>query len=138
MPDELTTVEVEEQVADTPVFNPDSILDSVKKDLGIKFDYINFDPDIIMGINTAFSVLTQLGVGPKAGFSITDRSTEWSEYLLNDPRLNMVKTYVAKKTKLFFDPPTNGPLSEAFNKTLNELEWRINVAVDPEEENNNG
>lgn len=138
MPDELTTVEVEEQVADTPVFNPDSILDSVKKDLGIKFDYPNFDPDIINGINTAFSVLTQLGVGPKAGFSIIDNTTTWDEYLLNDPRLNMVKTYVSKKTKLFFDPPTTGPLSEAFNKTLSELEWRINVAVDLGEDINNG
>lgn len=138
MSDELTTVENEEQVTDTPVFNPESILDSVKKGLGIIFSYTEFDSDIIMGINTSFSVLTQLGVGPAEGFSISDNTTEWSDYLSNDPRLNMVKTYVTKKTKLFFDPPTTGPLSEAFNKTLNELEWRINVAVDPEEETNNG
>jgi hypothetical protein len=116
--------------------NPNSILDSVKKDLGIMPDYTHFDPDIIMGINTAFSVLNQLGVGPDNGFSISDNTSLWTDYLPDDPRLNMVKTYVAKKTKLFFDPPTNGPLSEAFNKVLSELEWRINVAVDPKQEEN--
>lgn len=115
----------------------DSILDSVKTDLGILPEYTHFDNDLIMGINTAFSILTQLGVGPAGGFRITDDSTTWQEYIGDDPRLEMVKIYVAKKTKLFFDPPTNGPLSEAFNKTLNELEWRINVAVDPGEETNN-
>ena len=98
--------------------------------------YTEFDPDIIMGINTSFSVLTQLGVGPVNGFKISDNTTTWDDYLPDSPKLEMVKTYVAKKTKLFFDPPTNGPLSEAFNKTLNELEWRINVAVDPGEESN--
>lgn len=113
----------------------DSILNSVKIDLGITPDYTHFDDDLIMGINTAFSILTQLGVGPKAGFSISDNTAVWTDFLPEDPKLEMVKIYVAKKTKLFFDPPTNGPLSEAFNKTLNELEWRINVAVDPGEDN---
>ena len=113
----------------------DSILNSVKIDLGITPDYTHFDDDLIMGINTAFSILTQLGVGPKAGFSISDDTAVWTDFLPEDPKLEMVKIYVAKKTKLFFDPPTNGPLSEAFNKTLNELEWRINVAVDPGEDN---
>lgn len=111
----------------------DSILDSVKKDLGIVPEYTHFDPDIIMDINTAFSILTQLGVGPKAGFSITDNTAVWTDFV-TDTRLEIVKTYVAKKTKQLFDPPNTGPLSEALNKVLNELEWRINVIVDPEEE----
>lgn len=111
----------------------DSILDSVKKDLGIVPEYTHFDPDIIMDINTAFSILTQLGVGPKAGFSITDNTAVWTDFI-TDTRLEIVKTYVAKKTKQLFDPPNTGPLSEALNKVLNELEWRINVIVDPEEE----
>lgn len=46
----------------------DSILVSIKKLLGIAADYTHFDPDIIMHINSAFSVLTQLGVGPPEGF----------------------------------------------------------------------
>lgn len=116
---------------DTPVFSPDSILDSVKKDLGITVEYTHFDPDIIMGINSAFSVLTQLGVGPDNGFYIRDRSAVWTDFIPDDARLEMVKTYTAKKTKQFFDPPQTGPMASALDQVLKELEWRINVAVDP-------
>ena len=42
----------------------ESILTSIKKLLGIAEEYEHFDVDIIMHINAAFSVLTQLGVGP--------------------------------------------------------------------------
>lgn len=115
-------------------FNRASILDSVKKDLGIMPDYTHFDPDIIMDINTALSILTQLGVGPSQGFSIEDNTAEWDDFIPDSPTLDMVKSYVSKKTKQLFDPPNTGPLSEAFNKVLDELVWRINVAVDPKKE----
>ena len=114
-----------------PVINMDSILDSVKKDLGIMPDYTYFDPDIIMGINSALSILNQLGVGPSEGFAIRDNTSTWSEFIPNDPHLEMVKTYVSKKTKQFFDPPSTGPIAEAHERVLKEMEWRINVAVDP-------
>ena len=52
----------------------DSILTSIKKLLGIAEEYEHFDPDIVMYINSAFSVLTQLGVGPEEGFRIEDAS----------------------------------------------------------------
>ena len=47
----------------------DSVLTSVKKMLGITEDYTHFDADLIMHINTVFTILTQLGVGPAEGFS---------------------------------------------------------------------
>lgn len=121
-------------MADEQTVNRASILDSVKKDLGIMPDYTNFDPDIIMDINTALSILTQLGVGPASGFSISDNTAEWDDFVPDDPRLEMIKSYVSKKTKQLFDPPNTGPLSDAFNKVLDELVWRINVAVDPKKE----
>ena len=52
----------------------ESILTSIKKLLGIEESYEIFDPDIILYINSAFSTLTQLGVGPEKGFSITDKT----------------------------------------------------------------
>lgn len=119
------------EVNTTPVFSSDSILDSVKKDLGITVEYTHFDPDIIMGINTSLSILNQLGVGPAEGFSITDRTAVWSDFLDNETKLEFVKSYISKKTKQLFDPPQTGPLAEALDKVLKELEWRINVAVDP-------
>lgn len=111
--------------------NMNSILISVKRDLDVSLDDSYFDPDLIMHINSAFSVLAQLGVGPKSGFYITDDTALWSDFLENDPLLNLVKTYVSKKVKVAFDPPNTGPLSEALNKTLSEMEWRIMVIADP-------
>lgn len=108
----------------------DSILTSVKKDLGIVEEYTHFDPDIIMGINTAFSILTQLGVGPASGFAISDDTAVWSDFLPSSQRLEFVKSYVSKKTRMLFDPPLSSSVMESMNRLLSELEWRINVAVD--------
>ena len=117
-------------------FNMNSILDSVKKDLGIMPDYTHFDPELIMKINTAFSVLTQRGVGPKAGFSISDNTAVWSDFIPEDPRLNMYKQYVSMKTKILFDTNNlTGPVLESMNRQLSDMEWRLNVLVDPGEEN---
>ena len=122
------------EVNDTPVFSPDSILDSVKKDLGITVEYDHFDPDVIMGINSSFSILNQLGVGPETGFFISDRTSTWTDFLGSDKRLELVKTYVSKKTKQFFDPPQTGPMAEALERVLKELEFRISIFVDPGEQ----
>lgn len=108
----------------------ESILTSIKKLLGIAEEYEHFDPDIIMHINSAFSVLTQLGVGPEEGFRIEDASRTWYEFLYDDPRLEFVKTFIHLKVKLGFDPPTSSAAIEAINRQISELEWRINVAVE--------
>lgn len=118
----------------------DSILTSIKKLLGITEEYDHFDPDIIMHINSVFSVLTQLGVGPASGFSISDKTAVWSDFVDTDSRLEMLKSYMYLKVKLLFDPPLGTASIEAINRQISELEWRINVTVDPEikEENRNG
>lgn len=94
--------------------------------LGIAEEYDWFDTDIILHINSALATLAQLGVGPTEGYSIEDISNTWSDYLHNEPRLNLVKTYMYLKVKLGFDPPTNSATIEAINRQINELEWRIN------------
>lgn len=109
----------------------DSILDSVKKMLGITEDYTYFDQDIIMHINSVFGILTQLGVGPPNGFSISDNTAVWSDFVRDELKLDMVKSYMYQKVKLIFDPPTTGAVMDATNRIINELEWRLNVAVDP-------
>lgn len=105
----------------------DSILTSIKKLLGISSDYTHFDTDIIMQINSAFSALTQLGVGPAEGFEIQDANTTWREFI-DDPRLNFAKTYVQIRVRLAFDPPTSSALIESYNRQLDELAWRLTVA----------
>ena len=109
----------------------DSILTSIKKLLGPSVDNTDFDADIIIHINTAFSILSQLGVGPTNGFSILDATKVWTDFLASSEKLEMAKTYVYLKVKLYFDPPLSSAAITSMNQMISELEWRINVAVDP-------
>lgn len=106
----------------------DSILTSTKKALGITEDYTAFDVDILMHINSVFSTLHQLGIGPPGGFSIADKSTTWSSLLGDDARLNAVKTYVYLRVRMIFDPPGTSYLINSMDQQAKELEWRLNVA----------
>lgn len=110
----------------------DSILASTKAMLGIVPEYTAFDNQIIMYINTTFSTLHQLGVGPDEGFSIEDGDTTWDELLQGRKLLNLVITYVHMNVKLMFDPPANSFATTAMKEQMKELEWRINVMVDPD------
>lgn len=116
----------------------ESILTSIKKLLGIAEEYKHFDADLIMHINSVFSILTQLGVGPSKGFSISDDSTVWSDFIADEKKIEMVKSYVNLKVKILFDPPTTSSVMEAANRMISELEWRLNVAVDPSDDWNQG
>lgn len=116
--------------------NEESILVYVKRLLGIQSDYNHFDPDVIYGINAAFAVLTQLNVGPKEGFSISDDSSKWNDFIQDTARLSLVKEYVCLRTRLLFDPPSSSALIDAMNKTVAEYEWRLYVASDGGESQN--
>lgn len=105
----------------------ESILESIKKVLNVPSDYEAFNADLIMHINSVFSTLNQLGVGPRSGFMIEDQSTTWDSFLDGDLRLNNVKSYVALRVRLLFDPPTTGFHVQAVTEQIKELEWRINV-----------
>ena len=104
-----------------------SILISTKKILGIAEDYSAFDFDIITHINTAFSTLTQLGVGPVNGFMIEDDESVWDEFIDNDPQYNSVKSYVFLRVRQLFDPPQTSYLIAAYDKQITEFEWRLNT-----------
>lgn len=104
-----------------------SILISTKKILGITKDYTVFDLDIITHINSAFSTLTQLGVGPVNGFMISGVDETWTDFIAEDFQYNSVKSYVFLKTRQLFDPPQTSYLISAVEKQIEELEWRLNV-----------
>lgn len=109
----------------------ESILLSVKKMLGVTDEYKVFDPDIIMHINSVFFILSQLGVGPKDGFSIQDENAEWEEFIPCGADLEAIKSYVYLKVRMMFDPPQSSAVSEAITRNINELEWRLNLAANP-------
>jgi hypothetical protein len=112
--------------------NMDSILDSVKKQLGLTDEIDAFDDEIIMNINSALFVLTQLGVGPKEGFSIYGSDETYDDFLGDDTeKMPIVKTYLYHKTRLGFDPPTSTAVMECIKKLIEEEECRLSYMVDP-------
>lgn len=108
----------------------ESILTSIKKLLGITEEYVHFDNDIIMHINSVLTILTQLGVGPSSGFMIEDDSAYWIDFIGDSAELQSVKTYVYLKVKLLFDPPLSSAVMESMNRMISEFEWRLNVSAD--------
>lgn len=108
----------------------ESILTSIKKLLGIEEEYEQFDMDIIIHINSVFMILHQLGVGPKNGFAIKDKTATWNEYI-EEAYIESIKSYVYLKVRLLFDPPQQSAVIESTKNLVNELEFRLNVQVDP-------
>lgn len=109
----------------------DSILTSMKKLLGITEEYTQFDTDIIMHINSVFTILTQLGIGPSEGFSISDDSAVWTDFIDETPQLELVKSYMHLRIRLLFDSATmSGTVAESINRQISEFEWRLQVAAE--------
>lgn len=111
----------------------DSILSSVKKMCGIDELDTNFDIEMIMHINGALMVMTQLGVGPKQGFSITSADNTWSELLGDRKDLDAVFSNVYLRVRLIFDPPTNSFLVTSIKEQIKEYDWRIEAWHNPPE-----
>ena len=102
----------------------ETILNTIKKLLGIQQEYEYFDEDIMIHINTAFATLNQLGVGPAEGFYMDDKTALWDDYITSI-NMQMIKSYIYLKVRILFDPPTSSAVADAINKTISELEWRI-------------
>ena len=113
----------------------DSILLSVKTNLGIPEEDSFFDSSLITHINSIFSVLRQLGCGPKEGYVIANSGNTWDEFLQNEPnKMQLVKTYMSMWVRQLFDPPTNGTVAQAMERQTAEMEWRISTLCDPGEQ----
>lgn len=109
-----------------------SILNTIKKALGLDSSYDVFDADIVMHINSTFATLNQLGVGPEEGFNIEDDSATWQDFLglVETNKLLSVKSYMYLKVRLLFDPPTTSFAIDAMKKSAEEYEWRLNVQTE--------
>ena len=114
-----------------PEFSPDSIFDTIKKMLGVDVEDTGFDMDIIVHINSVLMTLSQLGVAPEEGFSITDNSSTWSDLLVDSTKLEATKSYMYLKVKMLFDPPSTSFVLESMNRSITEWEWRLAVQTTP-------
>ena len=107
----------------------ESILDSIKKPLGLESDYTEFDADVIMFINGNLMDLAQNGVG-KVGFKISNNASTWSDFLGDFTDVENAKTYVYLKTRVLFDPPSTSSVLEAYQKAAEECLWRCLIQVE--------
>lgn len=110
----------------------ESILGSIKKLLGIDPTYTQFDDEIIMHINSAIMVLSQVGLTEADNYAISGAEDTWANFIGARKDIEAIKVYIYMKTKLVFDPPQTGYLVEAMKKQVEELEWRLNIQTDTE------
>jgi hypothetical protein len=104
----------------------DSILLSVKKNLGLPASYTPFDEQVSTHLNSALAIVDQLGVGPDGGFYISGEDEKWSDITLPPNQLSMLKTLIFLKVRLLFDPPKTSFAITAMEKQIEMFEWRIN------------
>lgn len=106
----------------------ESILKSVKKNLGLDPTYKAFDHDVMTHINTCFFTLNQLGIGPAEGFAIEGEDERWVDFTdvkLNISAQNALQTYIYLKVRSIFDPPGTPHHISAIKEQIEELEHRL-------------
>lgn len=110
----------------------ESILTSIKNQLGYEASDTGYDTEIITHINSVLMDLKQLGVGPSDGFEIEDETSTWQDFLGdNVKKFNGVKTYIYMRVKLIFDSSTmTSALIESYNKQCDRFEWRLKTEAE--------
>lgn len=107
-----------------------SILGDIRKMIGgieTDDDSSPFDRELIININSVFTIVNQLGIGPRKKFHITGIDETWDDFFGDAEVVELVKSYMYLKTKLIFDPPTTGVLHEAMERQIKEFEWRLSM-----------
>ena len=111
-----------------------SILYSVKGFLGIGVDNCAFDETIVMYINMALQILSQIGASEQGDLDelgISGMEETWRDFLgPYDLLLGMAKAYVGMYVRLLFDPPANSFTVSSIEKQIEQLTWRILVEVE--------
>jgi hypothetical protein len=112
-----------------------SILRSTKKILGIDPADVSFDQDVLTHINSAFSHLQQLGIGPEDGFVIEDETPEWSAFVPAAPLpiLSAIKTNVFLHVRYIFDPPQMQHVMAAMERQIQESDVRLSIMRENED-----
>lgn len=113
-----------------------SILEDVRKAVGLEQDDTSFDSELKLHVNSALATLNQNGVGRTT--IVNDASVTWADLkdplqLVGNEVFEQVKLFVFLKTKILFDPPppSNIPyVAEATNEVL----WRLREAYTSYEE----
>lgn len=110
----------------------ENILISIRQFLNIDADDENFDAILIPLINSAFNVLAQLGVIDE-GIRMDDTEMTWEEVIGENVDRELLKEYVAYRTKILFDPPSSSFVLEAMKQMVADDEWRLRAQAELKE-----
>ena len=95
--------------------------------LGLPEEYLAFDTEIMIHINSVLAVMHQVSELLPADFRITGPKEKWTDYVGNAAVIEFVKTFVYLRVRMLFDPPT-GAVLDAMKENIRELEWRLSIA----------
>ena len=107
-----------------------SILEDIKKLVGSDVDDV-FDTDLMIHINSALGILTQVGVGPANGF-FADSNSTWNDFTQDAKLIPEIRSFVYLQVRLLFDPPQSAAAIESMRTMSQELVWRIRVKAETE------
>jgi len=108
------------------------IIEDVKKALAVDPNNLAFDGELFVNINSAKSILVQLGV-EELNISI-DETTSWPVFD-SDVVGELTKHYMVLKVKSIFDPTASETIQRIFSEGMITLESRIVHELDEEEAN---
>lgn len=112
----------------------ESIMDTIKKLLGIAEGDTSFDRDIILDINSVLGILWQMGVGPQRPYRITGANETWADFIPDAEmeELEFVKSFIHLRVAQLFDPPQNSIVEQSRKELIDEYGWRAYIAADSE------
>lgn len=107
-----------------------SILNEIKRMLGISEDNQDFDVNLLIHINSALSNLYDVGVFKIPPPEAKGSEDMWDMINIKRSHLFMLKQYVYMSVRLTFDPPETSFAISSMEKIKNELEWRLHKEFD--------
>lgn len=108
-----------------------NILNSIKQNLGISEDCLDFDSEIISYTNMVFFTIKDIYIATNDFFILKDGSETWDMYTNDEELISLLIPYITLKVKLLFDPPNSSSYNNSINTTIKELEWRLFMKGDP-------
>jgi len=105
------------------------IIEDVKKALAIEPNNLGFDGELYVNINSAKSILVQLGV-TELDINI-DEMTSWPVFN-SDVVGEFAKHYIVLKVKSIFDPTASETIQKTLSEGITALESRIVHELDEE------
>jgi len=98
------------------------VLSEIKQSLGVDPSVQEYDVDIVMHINSVYTVLNQICNAP---LTVITNETNWSDLIANVPEAIFVKSYLYVSVKILFDQPQLSFLLKALQDQKAEYEWRL-------------